>query len=718
MKVCFPWGFVLLSTCSLPAFIPTSLVAQERCATVEHTAVLYQKFNKTPQPEKFEQWIRQRAAQQFQTNKQQRTQTVPYQIPVVVHVVHNGEPVDIGRNIPDAQVHSQLDVLNDDFKRLNADASLTPTEFQSVASGMDIQFVLARQDPNGNPTTGIVRIQGRAEGYHPENSNDNTALKSLSFWDSNNYLNIWVCSLQDGYLGYAQFPISSLEGLEAYQDEIAATDGVVIDHQAFGSIDDGNFTLDPQFNKGRTLTHEVGHFFGLRHIWGDNSNCNTTTDYVEDTPAQNNETRGCPSHPRTSCNATKMFQNYMDYTDDGCMNLFTAGQVERMEVVIENSIRRVSLLSSPALACPPGGGQNISLVKILSPEPVSCASGNLLTLNLRNMGCEVLTSLRISYTIDGNTPVHIDQTISPTSPGETLQISIPLTLNDGEHLISVTVDLPNGMPDEYLLDNTLTKRFSINSTSEKMPTRERFESIFMDRWTIVNPDPNSIDTWETLPTFYSQSILFKNEDIFANESIWLVSPILDLTNLTESNLRFDWSYRNTLSSSDSFEFRYTTDCGLSYQSLTTFTLKNISGSFFPMELTDWESNSISLAPLIGNSQVRIAFLSPTKKDANLYLDNIELYAGQVSPKLPLEETVAIYAADPAGINLTFNVEEKQHVVVSVFDTMGKTVLHGVEPEILNQTYTYPLRNLQTGIYIVRIQADNDYYTQKVFIQGQ
>jgi gliding motility-associated-like protein len=279
---------------------------------------------------------------------------------VVIHVIHNGEAIGQGSNISEAQILSQLEVLNLDFKRLNTDAADTPPEFLPVAGAIDIEFVLAQLDPDGNPTNGINRVKGTKQKW---SMSDNAQLKALSYWNANNYINIWVCNLDD-YAGYTQFPISTLPGLENSPTN-ALTDGIVVLYRAFGSSDYGNFNLDNGLDKGRTATHEMGHFFGLRHIWGDVSHCDGT-DYVDDTPPQSMSSSGCPSHPQLLCpsgNArAAMIQNYLDLTDDGCMNLFTKGQVVRMRTVLENSPRRASLLQSSQ----PVSGREIE--KLFSPN--------------------------------------------------------------------------------------------------------------------------------------------------------------------------------------------------------------------------------------------------------------------------------------------------------------------------------------------------------------
>jgi len=699
---------LLVCVCLLPV---TVSYGQVRCATVEHTEMLYQKFNKVPQPEAFEKWMQLRKQVQLQMNGMKRSQVGPYNIPVVVHIIHNGEPLGIGTNISDEQILSQINVLNKDFKRLNADANQTPGLFQPVAGSLDIQFVLARQDPNGAPTSGIVRKRGGKTSYVMA---DDATLKAQSYWPSENYFNIWVCNLSN-LLGYAQFPVSNLEGLEEFQNEIAATDGVVISYDAFGSIDDGNFNLLAGFNKGRTLTHEAGHFFGLRHIWGDTNSCTSTTDYVADTPKQNDETNGCPSHPQTSCTTTKMFQNFMDYTDDPCMNIFTQGQVERMQVVLENSIRRVSLLNSIGLISPSGGVHNVALRSILSPHPVSCATNTALRIRFQNLGSNDLTYLKVSYSIDTETSITSEHVLTPIAPFEYGELSLPVTLNQGEQLLSVTLSLPNGAPDDNPSDNELSKRIVINDFENEMPIRERFETSFADQWTIVSPDTES--AWQTTPTFYDQSLTFKAEDTQQTEASWLVGPVLDFSNLEESHLRFDWSYHNNASQPVTLQLKYTADCGSTYQDLPGFSLFETSTSSNPANADDWDTKALSLEALLGFESVRLAFVASSFLGNPLFLDNIELYVGEASPKLPIEEIVAIYPKTEGGIKLTFNVEDKQTVIVSIFDMMGRTVIYGVEPNILNQTKSLELQTLQTGIYIVHMKVDNRYYSQKVFIQA-
>ena len=230
-------------------------------------------------------------------------------IPVVVHILYNSAAL----NISDEQVRSQLAALNRDFRRQNWDSSNTPARFRNLAADTHIEFVLATADPYGGPTNGIVRKQTNVAEWTNDDKIKFSASGGDNAWDSRYYLNIWVGKLRR-LMGYSSAPGSP-----------ADRDGIVINSSAFGTIN----TVAP-YGLGRTAVHEAGHWLGLQHIWGD-SYCGS--DGVDDTPQQGNFTPGCPTGFRTSCsNGTNgdMYMNYMDFTYDACINLFTKGQSARM----------------------------------------------------------------------------------------------------------------------------------------------------------------------------------------------------------------------------------------------------------------------------------------------------------------------------------------------------------------------------------------------------
>ena len=258
-----------------------------------------------------------------------------YMIPVVVHVVYKTE----AQNISDIEIFEQINILNEDYARLNADTILTPGAFEGVAANCNIQFCLAQFDPDGNPTTGIIRTSTDTTEWllpfsekvkYTDQGGDNA-------WPAISYLNIWVCNLQDGILGYAYGPVDGIP---------SSGDGIVVDYKNFGI---GDVSSKP-YDLGRTATHEVGHWLGLTHIWGDDGGLCAGTDNIPDTPNQAGPTYGCPEGEiLDECSDVSpgiMYQNYMDYTDDACMNLFTEDQKNKMRTTIET--KRASLLFSAA----------------------------------------------------------------------------------------------------------------------------------------------------------------------------------------------------------------------------------------------------------------------------------------------------------------------------------------------------------------------------------
>ncbi len=251
-------------------------------------------------------------------------------IPVVIHVLYNNST----QNISDAQVMSQLRVLNEDFRRLNADASQTPEAFKSSAADCRIMFCLAQVNPRGAAQKGIVRKFTNRTSFSVDDDMKFSAAGGDDAWDAKKYLNIWVCNMQSNSIGYATPPNSE-----------AVRDGVVIQYDCFGTVG----TVRYPFNKGRTATHEIAHWMGISHIWGDNS-CGS--DGIDDTPRQSNYNSNCPSFPKlSSCSPNAngdMFMNFMDYTNDACMNMFTNGQKQRMRNVFSGTGYRNSFLKSYA----------------------------------------------------------------------------------------------------------------------------------------------------------------------------------------------------------------------------------------------------------------------------------------------------------------------------------------------------------------------------------
>jgi hypothetical protein len=286
----------------------------------------------------------------------------PYVIPVHVIILHQpGEAIGEGSNISVEHIQSQIDVLNEDFGRYNADASNTPAQF--AADDTRIQFCLAKFDENGDPTSGITRYATNEVydfGDDSNTFNTRTGIKAQTGWDHNKYLNIWVAPTigsDSDIIGFARVP--TLFGISRADD-----DGVSILTSVFGGP--GYGSLSP-YHLGRTTTHEVGHYFGLNHIANKDNTC-SQGDGIDDTPMQFKQNYGCPSHPNISCgNDGDMFMNYMDYTDDACMNAFTSDQGTYMRAIIEAV--RSGLLTQAAIACP----DEVSIeIEVLAQGQTSC----------------------------------------------------------------------------------------------------------------------------------------------------------------------------------------------------------------------------------------------------------------------------------------------------------------------------------------------------------
>lgn len=312
-------------------FLPfSSLLAQtQRC----HTAESMERYtNLNPDYQK-KIALNEEDLQQFLKSNQGKSLQNQFQIPVVIHVVYHTDE----ENISDELIYSQLAVLNEDYSYSNSDRSLIPMPFQSFAANAEISFCLASTDPQGNWSVGITRTYTDKTEFSNDDQMKRASSGGTDAWPSNHYLNIWICNLSSGILGYTYQPGANPD-----------VDGVVIDYKHFGK----NGTFGGNYNLGRTTTHEIGHWLNLYHPWGpegSNASC-INDDLVDDTPLSPGPNYNCPlfpNHATSMCNNTPygdMFMNFMDYTYDNCMYFFTLGQKERMLATLNTS--RTQLASS------------------------------------------------------------------------------------------------------------------------------------------------------------------------------------------------------------------------------------------------------------------------------------------------------------------------------------------------------------------------------------
>ncbi|MBL0102841.1 MAG: T9SS type A sorting domain-containing protein [Bacteroidetes bacterium] len=344
----------VFTSCSVLVKAQTSGTATrpEKCGTMSHLDAM-----KLQNPGLEQQMASDEARLQNIMDQQAASRTsspsVVYTIPVVVHVVYR----TTGQNISNAQIQSQIDVLNEDYAKLNADTVNIGSGFQALASSTQFQFCLANTDPNGNLTTGIERVQTTTTAFTQNDNVKHTSTGGLDAWDVNNYFNIWVCNMSGGILGYAEFPAATHTN----------TYGVVIQYNSFGRVG----TVSAPYNLGRTAAHEIGHCFRLYHIWGDDGGSCSGTDYVADTPNQADMTYGCLNYPANdACNSTAsgiMFNNYMDYSDDDCLNMFTVNQAARMYTAVNTMYN--TLLHSTRCESPNGVNEVNNLAFSVYPNP-------------------------------------------------------------------------------------------------------------------------------------------------------------------------------------------------------------------------------------------------------------------------------------------------------------------------------------------------------------
>lgn len=311
-----------------------------------------------------------------------------YVIPTVFHVIHLGEPVGSGTNISDEQLYSAVVALNEDFRKIPG------TNGDGIGVDTNIEFCLAVRDPDGNPHSGINRVDGRVVTNYEELGIETVSdlgaseedIKNLSKWDQEQYMNVWIVSeiggnnAMGGVQGYAYLP----------QPDLHQNDGIVILHNAIGTV--GNLKPNTQLN--RVLTHEAGHYLDLYHTFHNSSdciesNCETNGDRVCDTPVTTLNTT-CSS---PACDGTQQVENYMDYTSGTCKNAYTAGQTDRMRAAVE--VFRPEILLS--LGCQPSSTVDAGINDVLIPTMTACAEDIIPVVRLINYGADDLTSVVIKY---------------------------------------------------------------------------------------------------------------------------------------------------------------------------------------------------------------------------------------------------------------------------------------------------------------------------------
>jgi PKD repeat protein len=631
-------------------------------------------------------------------NKQGGTPAPMYVIPVVFHILHlNG-----AENISDAQIQDQMRILNEDFRKLNADNANTVAAFQGISADTEIEFRLAKKDPNGNCTNGIDRI------YSTEtNVGDNGS--KLNTWPRSKYLNVWVVkAISSGAAGYFSGWFN------------AAEDGIMILNSYIGSIGTGNI------QKSHALTHEIGHYLNLSHVWGDTNNpgvdC-TGDDNVSDTP---------PTEGWTTCNLTGStcgspidnVQNFMEYSY--CSTMFTTGQKNRMHDLLtattgfDGFSERYKLytttnlaatgVSTPAVLCQADFISN-------SNTSVICAGDSVTYTDVSWNG----TPLSWSWTFPGGTPASstlATPTITYNTPGV---YSASLTVTDASGSKSTTKN-------NYIVVNNNTAQYTNTFYSEGFETT----AIPNTDWDVRNTNSGS-NTWEQTTTAAatgSKCVRLMNNTNYVGHIDELISPSIDMTQLSDTtpNLTFKIAHaQKTSTSADKLQVYISTNCGKTWvlrQTTTGSALSSagiVAGSFVPTA-SQWITKTVNLTGYITQTNLYIMFRFTSDGGNNIYLDDINIDAATVG----IEDEVAnnlnfnVYP-NPATENtvIDFTLLSKQAVDLKVLDVIGREVSTIVNSNLNSGDYKFNVNEqakLSAGVYFIKLNVGNRVFTKKLIIE--
>ena len=671
--------FLLLVILPLSSFSQT----ERNCQTMEMDAFLRAQYPGMETLDEFEQWL-QRKIQTSSTISSRDVITIP----VIVHVIHNGEIPGMGTNLSQQQIQSQIDVLNEDFRRLAG----TPG-FNNHPDGADVEleFCLATIDPDGNPLieVGIDRLNRLDSGWSAppySGSYINTDIKPATYWDPDKYLNIWTAELTGNTLGYAQFPnASGLSDLSAVYGG-AETDGVVIRAISFGRT--GNVVAP--YHLGRTATHEIGHWLGLRHICGDGG-C-FVDDFCSDTPDCDGEHMGCPTDVH-SCGTQEpdMVENYLDLTDDACMNIFTQCQKTRMLTVMMNSPRRNMLASSDACTSevPPAAHFTSNLT-------ISCENQ---TVQFTDLSPNSPSSWK--WTFPGGNPA--------TSTDPNPQVVYPTA---GTYDVILEVSNSFGTT-----TRTYPNYITVNTSAPSVFFIEDFENGLPADWTVENPD--NATSWELKQVGGSVSgdqAMFVNLYFYAATGArdGLISPVLDVTSYGDLTLTFDHAYRrSSTTENDSLIVYASTDGGNSFPHRLLAVAENGNnnfstgpitggGSFTPANAADWcfsgnngsSCYTIDLSQFQGEEHFRMKFETVSDFGNNIYIDNIRLTGTcnivSIDPDLAQQTGFRLFP-NPAKdhVSLSFERLPAGPLQISVYNMMGG--------EVLRREFSMVQGNFQTDL---------------------
>ncbi len=614
-----------------------------------------------------------------------------YIIPVVVHVLHNWGP----ENIPDANIKDAIRILNEDFRKLNADTTSIVAAFKAIAADSEIEFRLAQLDPNGNCTNGIDRIV-TPETYIGANSS------KLNMWPRNKYLNIWtVNTIASGAAGWTQLPANST----------TTTDGIVILYDYFGSLAPSSYGV------ARANTHEVGHWINLSHTWGGTNNPGVScgTDNVADTPT----TMGW-----TTCNLTsndvcttgvqENVQNYMEYAY--CDRMFTQGQRTRMRNALNsNTAQRINLWQSANLtATGAGATPQLCTADFSVNKKVICVGTSVIFTDISWNATP--TSWQWDIDNDGNTD-YTTQTVTHTytTPGV---YSVKLIVSDGASTPSIT--------------KTSLMVVLANTASTQAPYSEGFENTgFPYADTYTNSASGTGPGWNRVTTAAytgSASMKLDNYTSTAGDVDKFISPSIDLTTVTTLTMTFRVAYAQRNSAdADKLRILTSTNCGSTWvqkyskSGSTLATAGVVSSDFTPSSASQWRQETVNINSALNSSNFRFKFeFTGDGTGNNVYIDDIN-----IGPPLGIEEESANefgFSVFPNPMNesttVSFSLANNYNVSIGIYDVVGREIVPLSNSDLNAGTYELPVSNtvLKSGVYFVKLIVDGYSITKKVVVQ--
>jgi PKD repeat protein len=624
-----------------------------------------------------------------------RTATVSYKIPVVVHVLHLGTGVGIGENISDEQVYSAIDYMN------KAYAHVAPYNQGTQGVSLGVEFCLVQKDPNGNPTSGIDRVDMSANSDYVANgmtTANELSLKTSLRWNTSKFYNIYIVTEIDnngggsGVQGYAYFPTSSVK------------DGAVILYNSFGYDVGGlnGYNLKSYTRNNGTATHEIGHALGLYHTFeGDNNgtvcpddfDCTIDGDEICDTPPhiRTNSTCGTGTNSCTGGSMDLYIHNFMDYSSEVCKYEFTAGQAARMQATLASSPYRTTLVSAANItAC--GCDGDFPIVRYKASKTTPCP-GEAITFTDLSIDFPATWS----WTFPGGTPS------TSTAQNPTVVYN-----TGGSYNVSLTVNSAQGG------GRTLTKSAYIApKTGQAPPLTEDFTSpVFLPSgWTITNPDAGK--TWERVLVDNGTNYAVRVDNYMYSASgqvDQIISPFLDLTNANSAVLTFRLA--NKMYGPGNYDTLKVVVLNCSgttgtvvYSKWASALQTSVTGSntFVPVSSADWRTETIDLSAFIGQS-VYISFRNITDFGNDTYIDDINLTTTTTGTQTAIaaaDASLYVYP-NPASSTLFTVADDSKFDKVQIVNMQGVVML---EQPINASTGTIDISGLMSGVYLARFTGD-------------